>query len=213
MWMLVWTLLSASSPTSEDAKLWAGHHVAEGQREVPFLGTLETRMDTWVLARVRHDSSGIVLREQACAIRFAEVAGVRVVMPAAAIPITEVLFEHTGAGRYSARSSHGWGREDVDGDGHPGMTIHVDAPLCEGSLYVANRSSSRAQARTVGGALRGHASVWVEQRELGASRACLRWGPDVTEERLRERFAYVPVPEGSDCSSLQSEGWPVTATP
>ena len=45
---------------------WAGHQVTFGTREVPVLGTLQTRMDTFVIARVRRTSSEIQIDERAC---------------------------------------------------------------------------------------------------------------------------------------------------
>ena len=139
------------------------------------------------------------------------VAGVRVRMDARSLP--ENAFEFTSNGvDLRGASLVEWSREDVDGDGHPGLTVHVDSAVCSGDLYVGNSSSTTARAALSDGTLRGNARVTVDQEILGAKGACLSVVARDTHEVVKGPFAYAKVPAGSTCKSLFGSGWPVDAT-
>jgi hypothetical protein len=213
------TVRHAASGPSDDPRdapelptLWAGHQVTFGKRDVPFKGEVETRMDSFVLARLDRRGDIIELEQTACHVRFAKVAGVMVHMNVQALPRTRMVFAAAATAEdLTGRSVVAWGSEDLDEDGHPGVTVHVQAPVCSGELYVSNRSKTKATATLEPERLQGRASVHVEQRILGAEGACLSAVAKDTDEHQRGPFAYVPVPEGTTCETLLSQGWPVTA--
>lgn len=202
----------AASTPHDDGVLWAGHQVSYGSRDVPFRGEVATRMDTLVLAKVELDGRGLVIDQVACAVRFDEVAGVRVTMDATGLPRTRMLFAlQTGGEVFLAKSTVAWDDEDIDGDGHPGITVEVDAPVCSGDLYVSNRSRTRAEGRFEGELFRGRSKVKVDQEVLGTRGRCLGVvARDITES-VSGPFAYARVPKGSTCASLISSGWPIDA--
>jgi hypothetical protein len=191
---------------------WAGHQVSYGRRDIPFRGEVTTRSESLLLARVRFDGSTVVLSQIACAVRFDEVGGARVSMDAGALPRSQVRFAAGSDGvRYAASSEVQWGEEDLDDDGHPGMTVEVDAPVCAGELYVANRSLSMAQARFDRTRFFGRAKVKVHQRVLGARGRCLSAVAEDTTDVVRGPFAYTEVAPGTTCAQLFAQGWPVDA--
>lgn len=203
--------LATMAMHAEDGQVWAGHQVTRGRRDIPFKGKVTTRTDTWLLARVHRDGDAITLTQEACAVAFKPVGGVKVRMDARSLPANEVEFTPNGVD-LKGSSLVSWKREDVDGDGHPGMTVHVDSSVCSGELYVSNRSRTRARAIADGGALRGKALVTVDQEVLGAKGACLSMVASDTHELVSGPFAYTPVDRGATCSALLEGGWPIDAT-
>lgn len=196
--------------------LWAGHQVTFGKRVIPFKGEVETRMDSFVLARLERDGDLVELHQTACHVRFSKVAGVTVHMNAQSLPRTRMVFAAAddapaANGALQGRSVVAWASEDLDDDGHPGVTVHVQAPVCNGDLYVSNRSKTKATATIAPDRLEGRAKVHVKQTILGAEGACLSAVAKDTDEHQSGPFAYVPVPEGTTCETLFRQGWPVTA--
>jgi hypothetical protein len=210
--------LVSTSPASEPGAhgdlptTWAGHQITIGRREVPFQGEVETRTDTYVLATLRDRGRGLVLEQRACRVRFTPVGGVKVTMKAGSLPKSEMHLVPGEDGGLRGRSLVAWGREDVDEDGHAGMTVTVDAPVCSGDLYVANRSFTEATVSISDGMLKGEADVHVVQSILGADGACLSVVAEGTDERLSGEFAFVPVDDDASCAGLFASGWPVDAT-
>ncbi len=203
--------LAAVAANSKDGEVWAGHQVSFGKREVPFKGEVQTRTDTWTLARVRQDGERLTLTQEACMVVIKPVAGVKVHMDARALPSNAFDFSSNGVD-LKGSSLVKWADEDVDGDGNPGMTVHVDSPVCSGDLYVSNKSKTSARASLEDGSLRGKARVTVEQQVLGAKGACLSVVASDTREVVTGPFAYAPVDTGATCRSLFQSGWPVDAT-
>ncbi len=209
------------APTTEAARadaptlpsLWAGHQVALGRREIPVKGEVETRMDSFVLARLVRQGNLVELHQTACHVRFSKVAGVTVLMQADALPETRMVFasDADDGTLLEGRSVVAWAAEDLDDDGHPGITVRVQAPVCAGELYVSNRSKTKATARLTPTRLEGRAKVHVRQQILGAEGACLSAVAKDTDEHQSGPFAYVPVPEGTTCETLLLQGWPVIA--
>lgn len=203
--------LATMASQSVDGQVWAGHQVSFGKRNVPFKGEVRTRTDTWTIARVTHVGDKITLTQDACMVVIKPVAGVKVRMDARALPANEFGFSSNGVD-LKGSSEVSWAREDVDGDGHPGMTVHVDSSVCSGELYVANRSRTSARAELSGDALRGTARVTVDQEILGAKGACLSVVASDTHEIVSGPFAYAPVEATTTCRSLMQSGWPIDAT-
>ncbi len=192
--------------------LWAGHQLVTGAQSAPVIGEIRTRTDSFLLARARRTEAGWEFEQRACRVEIADVAGASVTMarpverlPEARFTLTEKLGAFEG-GWFSL-----WGREDVDGDGRPGATVIVDAPLCGGTLEVASRTGNFASASPAGGALRGTIRVRVEQWILGTDGACLSLVAKDTDERMTGTFAYAEVPAGTTCATLEGRPWPVRA--
>ena len=98
---------------AEVPELWAGHQITYGSRKVPFKGRMQTRTDTFVLARVERDGDELVLRQKACAIDFKPVAGVKVRMDPTGLPRDTFRFQAKSSGSFAGRSKVAWGNEDV----------------------------------------------------------------------------------------------------
>ncbi|MEZ4468425.1 MAG: hypothetical protein R3F43_29310 [bacterium] len=92
----------------------------------------------------------------------------------------------------------GWDAEDVDGDGHPGLTLAVDAPLCGGrSTWPARARPGRACGPHDGALAR--IAVQVEQR-VRADGACLKATAADETQALTGWFRLAPVPSpGTTC--------------
>lgn len=199
----------------QDAVLYAGHQVVVGHRDVPVIGRVETRTDTFLLAEVVHGEDGWVVSPRTCHVDMRPTAGVRIRMEDAVARVLPVVPFHLTAGRdgywYAAPWQAGWGREDVDGDGHPGVTLAVSAPLCSGQVYVASTSWSKARVRLHRDAFEGEIRVRVHQRTLGASSGCLTLMSTDGRDRVKGTFRYERVPAGTTCDELEARGWPVHA--
>jgi len=210
---LSWNSATATTPVYDDYPLlWAGHQVSFGRRAIPFRGEVVTRTDTLVLARVKMDGSKLIISQTACAVRFGEVAGIRVHMDASALPSSRLSFSLQDDGHtFLSKSLMSWDERDIDGDGHPGMTIGVQAKVCDGDLYVANRSRTRAEGHFDTTSFRGNAKVKVEQDILGARGRCLSVVARNSEEVVAGPFAYVQVAKGTTCTGLLYTGWPIDA--
>lgn len=201
-------LLSAFTEPSAPVPQWYGYRVDEGTRRVPVIGELKTRMETWSVASIEPDGAGLLLRETPCRVRFESVAGVRVSMDARYLPTTAVRFSLERDGVHRASSVREWGAEDVDRDGRPGMTVTVDATICSGELWVANRASTEASGRHSGDRFQGRTRSRVHQTVLGRRGACLRATEERTDEVLTGRFAFRAARGRATCADLESQGWP-----
>lgn len=99
---------------------------------------------------------------------------------------------------------------DADGDGNPGVTVHVSHPLMgRGEVYVAQTATSHLSGSEDGsGRIRGSVYVDVTQRILGASRWWLKHQPPVRPHPDSERswFELTSLPEGSDCTTVSATG-------
>lgn len=198
--------------SGEMPAVWAGHQVTLGTRKVPIKGLIRTRMDSFVLARLERNGSLLELKQSACDVRFSGVAGVDVSMDGTALPQTLTVFATAeGSDELAGRSVVAWSSDDIDDDGNPGITIHVDAPICSGDLYVANHSRTTLTATLTPSRLEGDADIRVKQQILGAKGACLSAVAKNTDEKQFGPFAYVPVSADATCESLLAAGWPVSA--
>ncbi len=206
-------LTHAPDPATADAReLWAGHQITFGSREVPFKGTVTTRTDTFSLARVRRREGSIELVQTACRVLIEPVGAVEVTIEATALPRSSMRFVAApDDGGFASDAELAWGEDDVDGDGNPGVTVRVSAPMCSGELYVSNRSTTKAVGDYTGHGFAGDARVRVVQHVIDAKGACLSVVASDTDERVRGPFAYVPVPADTTCAELLRNGWPVDA--
>ncbi len=193
------------------APLLAGYQEVEGAREVPVLGAVTTRSRTWFLARWLPDGDHRVLAMRTCGVEFDRVLGAKVELPSRALarlPVVRAPFRARADGSLvSAAWSSGW-QDDLDEDRRPGVSIHVDAPVCSGQVYVTSEARSSAVLFERGGTFEGRLRVRVKQRVLGASNDCLRRVSEDSDEELSGRLRLVPVPGDATCGRWSSERWP-----
>lgn len=213
--LLSWAIAAGPVDAAPQRRRWAGHQVVVGEREVPFMGRLKTRTDTFVLAEIMEEGGALEIVERPCQVSIAEVAGVEVRISEAGVerlPPVRVRYTERKSGELSAGPwRSGWSEADLDQDGHPGITMEIDAPLCGGRLFVSSQAESIARAHRTAQGLSGQLKVRLIQRILGADGACLSALASDTEERLRGSFRYTEVPEGATCAALLKAGWPVRA--
>lgn len=207
--------VAQASGAAKSSEAWVGHQTMVGTRAVPLVGKVDTRTDSFFLATVeRPGADRIRLELQTCRTTFAKAAGVQVSFAPGAepkLPRAVVELRREGS-TWTARFDSGWGEEDADGDGHPGATLHVDAPLCSGRLFVASRSQTRLRGRMEGDVFRGEVRAVSVQTTLGAEGACLRLMAADQKDAVRGTFAWVAAPADATCDALLAAGaWPVQA--
>jgi len=215
------SLLISATPGSEPhpesqagpvVERWAGHQVALGEKYFPVVGSQKTRIDTYTLATVQYKAGRLILKEQACKVEYAEVMGAKVHVPVEALPISTLEFEKVaGSEHYAMESLVQWGREDIDHDGEPGMTVVVDAPVCSGKIQVSNRTVTHARAFRDRGRFHGRVNLTVYQQVFGADSFCLQRLSKASKEVKHGHFAYVRVDPSTRCKDLIGHPWPVRA--
>ncbi|MCB9778314.1 MAG: hypothetical protein H6742_07105 [Alphaproteobacteria bacterium] len=205
-------VLLALPGTAQADGLYLGHTAVEGSRTMAVVGELRTRTDTWVLARIEDRGDHVLVHQTACAMAVRPVAGVRVGMDddaVRALPASTFRLDRAADGSLvGAPWQTGWGADDLDGDGAPGVSVRVRAPLCGGTLHVASQTTSQARATLDDRGLRGRLQVEVGQEILGADGPCLKVAAKDTVEQLAGPFAYVPAPAGATCDSVDRSAWP-----
>lgn len=194
---------------------WAGRQVVLGEQSITFVGTVETRAESFVIADVRRYPDRYVMTQYTCRVNLAEVAGVRAkIADGTAQSVPPVTFE-------VPRSADGslapvswvtdWGEADHDGDGNRGVTVEVGAPLCGGYLYLSSRTTTKSYMFERKQALEASLDVTVEQRIFDTSNICLDVATSDTVEQVSGRVTYAPVARSETCASLLRKGWPVAA--
>lgn len=201
------------------SELWAGHAVVTGKRSVPFLGKVEAKTESWVVARVERTANGFRLEQKSCRVELSNPLGVELKMnPGAAEKLPALIIEYVkrpDGKYYQAPSVSGWGAEDVDGDGKPGMTVNVSAPICGGKLFVGLKTKSMSRGElSPDGVMRGEIKAQVAQKVLDSEGACLSVLSNDADDPANGTFAYVPTSSAATCASLNSAArWPVLAAP
>jgi hypothetical protein len=211
--MLASMVAYGHASNDDPPETWAGHQITYGWRKVPFRGRVRTRTDAYVVATVERDGDRLTLRQRACRVDFKPIGGIKVHMDSSRLPVDVFRFRASPGERFAGTSNVSWGREDIDGDGNPGMTVGVDSKVCSGALFVSNDSKTNAVGAfdQSGAGFHGDAEVEIRQTVLGAEGLCLRVVAKDTQERVRGPFSYVPVPPGSTCETLERRGWPIDA--
>lgn len=98
------------------------------------------------------------------------------------------------------------GITDLEGDGHPGGTIHLDAPIFGIiELYVVQRAHTVLDGSWTGAEVwEGDATVLAfGQRTIGASNRLFVANAEVTVDQKNSRYRWARVPEGTSCSQLK----------
>ena len=94
---------------------------------------------------------------------------------------------------------------DFEGDGHPGATIHLDAPLFgEIEIYVVQTAHTVLSANIKGdGTITGRANPRdFAQRTIGASNRLFISNPDISLDANQSSFRLARVPDGTACDAL-----------
>jgi hypothetical protein len=168
-----------------------------------------------MLAEITRTEDSLTLKQFACKTAIKKVAGVSVTIPQKALrgmPAAIVRFRRLEDAWLAPFWRVGWSNEDIDGDGQPGMSIEVNAPLCNGRLYVANQTFTNAKAWSMAKeAMNGALRLRVQQTILGSDRLCLRLFSKNSREEQWGVFAYRQVKPGSTCDGLLKRPWPVVA--
>ncbi|MDJ0766508.1 MAG: hypothetical protein QNJ97_26275 [Myxococcota bacterium] len=205
------TRLTARADEGID-ELWALHQVVWGSTDVPFLGAKQTRTETFALARVTRSESFIDIEQVACKMAFKKVAGVEVQIPSQALlrlPPARFRFHRGKKGFIAKPWKVGWQQADIDQDGHPGMSVYVDAPICSGRLHVASKTVSSAQGNLTKTGMTGKIQVDLTQNILGSNSFCLTLFSSDCREKQSGFFAYRRVDPNTTCRTLLKNRWPV----
>jgi hypothetical protein len=212
--LMVWIAAAiAAEPVGE---MWIGHAIVAGKRAVPLLGKVEARTESWVLARVLRSKDGFQLEQRSCAVELSNPLGVRLFMnPGAAekLPVIRLQYSRRADGRYyQMPATSGWGSEDVDRDGQPGLTVNLEAPICGGRLFVGVRTKSLSRGTVeADGSMIGELRAQIDQRVLGTEGACISVLADDSTESAAGTFAYVPTSTAATCATYSRDRWPVRA--
>lgn len=212
---------TASADPAAAPVQWAGRFLASGSRKVPLLGTVTYRTESRTLATVEATDNGVVLQQRTCAVVFDKSAGAELAMHPRGpegIPVFSLAFDRSGDGWTADPWPSGWGTDDLDGDGAPGITVNVSAPLCGGSIMVSSEAlTTPSNLTSLGEALEGDVQVWTEQTVLQAKGLCLRLFSKSSAETLNGHFTYAPVDPQTTCDDVDWNALPdpraATATP
>ncbi len=200
-------------PVAEEV-WWAGEQVTDGVRRVPILGDVTSRTRVKMLARATRQADGSwVVIEKPCTIDIETSGGVTLGFDPAwvtKIPAATFRYAPSADGWTAEPWIAGWGADDLDGNGVPGMSVTVDAPICDGSLDIVSRALTRATITPEGEAFGGAVSIEIDRTIAGASNPCLRLVPKHTIETVTGSFRFVRLPAAATCDSLGSEAWPAT---
>lgn len=214
------TLLAADqAPDKEETRVeaWAGHQVLRGKRKVPIYGDQDTHTENFLIAEVHRSQGRIDIKQKLCRIDVKPVKGVLASMKTETVlrlPKARAGLVVTANGSLAGPSwSTGWGKEDIDGDGFPGATVHI-AGKCDGQVYVSNQSTTTlVSGRATEDGMAGEIKVLVSQKVLGASGFCLKLVAGDSDEKQTGTFAFRRIPIGSNCRNLAGKPWPVQAPP
>ncbi len=192
---------------------WIGTLAVLGSRKIPLLGTVEFRTDTHVLATATLEGPVWIVDQSTCSVVFKKVAGAKITLDETApskMPVSHFTWFHSDKEEWMAGPwASGWNEDDHDGDGHPGITMHVQAPFCGGDIYVGSKASQTARGKPgKGRVVEGSIDIHVEQNILGARGPCLRLMARDTKEWMRGKFAFVKVEDDATCDSIEEDDFP-----
>jgi hypothetical protein len=204
----------ASAPEPR-VELWAGHQVLIGKRKIPLYGQQETHTENYLLAEVRRTSSRIEIRQKVCRIDIRPIKGTLATMKpetVAHIPRSHIVLDEAPDGKLTAAPwSHGWTADDIDADGFPGATVHING-TCSGDVYISSESQTTLlSGHATPDSASGEESVRLKQKVLGASGLCLKLVAGDSDEVQSGWFDYRRVEPGSTCQSLAGKPWPAKA--
>ena len=183
-----------------------------GSVSVPLRGDLDIRTDTWMIAQMRVGADGSVRWTQRdCKVSMSPMMGIKTAFGAGAVPLlppTNASLKPTLHNKLHGQWRSTWTQSDHDQDGFPGVSVHVDMPLCGGSVYITMTSHTKASASWVGDELIGEVDLSMERRMLGASNWCLRLGPNREDQTMTGVFLFQPFAHVSNCAEVPDSAWP-----
>lgn len=223
----------AAAPSPPDLRgTWRFELIVVTHASIPVLGTTTVESRTLFLTRVAGSVRSPVIDAVACQIQVEPSRAIAVTtVPQEfvdAIPpkhTPAVLTWHEDRWRFQAdmrpqplgyapEASGGElpqrpgdpGITDLEGDGHPGGTIHLDAPLFgQIDLYVVQHAHTVLDGTWTGAHdWTGEATVHdFGQRTIGASNRLFMANADISVDQEHSRFRWARVAEGTECAALR----------
>lgn len=210
---------------------WVMELVLASQVHVPVLRPLHSETRSVLAVRIEARGGQLWQTQQVCDARITEEQRlVRTVLPrafVAALPLARfpvTTWSSDGAWYYAAdfgRQAVGWSGVgalpgspddpavvDSDGDGRPGVTVLVEAPLVgAGEVWVAQAGRTTARGRIEGDRVQGQLEVpELEQRVLGASNRLLLHAPQIEPDPAASRFEMRRVDDAGCAAALRAVG-------
>jgi hypothetical protein len=218
---LLATLLAADhegAAAEPRVEAWVGHQVLKGKRKIPLYGEKETHTENYTIAEIHRSEGRIDIRQKTCRIEVQPIKGVAPSMTTETVlrlPRSHAMFDLAADGALSAEPwTTGWGEDDIEGDGHPGATVHISGSKCSGEVYVSNESTTTlVSGRATQEGATGEISVHMKQKILGATGLCLKLMAGDSDETQTGWFAWKRIPTGQNCRTLLEHPWPVKAVP
>lgn len=198
---------------SDFAGDWVLDLVLVTRATVPILGEFVTRTRSEAAVRLEVREEGVWQSQRVCSTSVNDGRGlVRTYIPpafVAAIPVIQFPVELSrtpGGWSYAADFGEqllGWDGvgtlpraeetariRDDDGDGNPGLTVLVQAPVVgSGEVYVVQSGRTVVSGAWAGGALTGDVAIpELEQSVVGASRAMFLHAPVLVPDGPASRF-------------------------
>lgn len=220
---------------------WRFDVVVLTQAEVPVLGASLVETHKVMLALIEPDGRGAFTQSQTVCGMFARSkrktaepvfpAGFLKAMPdqrshlrfdaaqgrlQAEVDPVRLGWDPRQSGGSMPREAGGAGITDADGDGQPGVTLMVQAPLLgQVSLYVVQHSKTWLDGTFEGpDRVRGRAGLsLLEQRTIGASNPLFRTNVPLKPVSDGGWFQLSRVPEGTSCAELDAAAPPPTGSP
>ena len=200
---------NAPQPTSDPVvqETWLGHQVVQTSREIMVIGKIKTQVDAFVLAKVKRTNNRIEIKQEVCALQFSENFGVTVSMSSETVsklPAAAMVFQkQPSSSKFVAKPWEVvWDERDLEGDKEPGATVHVDAGVCSGEIYVGSSTRSIATGELTQTGFSAHVNVDMEQTIFGASNWCLSVAVTDSIEHQKGFLSYKVVPKETTCQSL-----------
>lgn len=214
------TLLLTSLLAQAEEEIWLGRQVVVGTKPLMIIGDVETRTESYLLARVTRSENTLTIEQQACSVSFGEVFGVQTAMAPATLkklPVTRFTLTLGADGALTASPWRvAWDETDLDGDGHPGVTVAISSRMCSGELFVASDTlTSIRQASLTDDRINGELTVVVDQLLLGSTARCLMLGADEQHDQQQGRFTYqrLDTTDTVTCADIPAARWPTLDMP
>ncbi len=234
-------LCAQASPPFTLEGTWRFDVVVTTKAQVPVLGASTIETHKVMVARIDRQSDGSLMQSQSACGMFAR-SKRKTVAPIfppgflAAMPSQRsvVDFDLTSgrlktevdpvllgwdsalAGGVMPRDADSPGVIDGDGDGAPGVTVQVQAPVFGTvSVYLVQHSVTWLDGAFEGpDAVRGRAGLTLlEQRTIGASNALFAVNVPLVPEDAGGWFSMRRVPDGTSCAQLDTLAPPEVGTP
>jgi hypothetical protein len=229
--MIALVLIATTAAAELDGRYALSLH-AVTQTKIPFLGWTRSETVSTMLVDILERDGRLVQRQEVCGIRVeGKARDARVSFPDAfvrSMPVKELAVElapdDSGTVRYRVDlgtdhvgydpaltggrvplGSDAPGVVDGDGDGHPGVTVHLDVPvLGRTELYVVQRGSMVLEGLLdADGDVEGAIELGpIVQRTIAASNPLLVASPRIVPDPDASWFSLRKIAETSSCADL-----------